>query len=777
LKNKAYWITHKASYAASVSGLFHYKRLFRVETLPDHVFIRLGADQEYKLYVNGHLVGHGPVRSDLKHSFYDRRNIRSFLETGENCLHVEVLYLPDVAAASVQTAGLACFVEFEHPAFREVNSNRFWQVSKDPGTEFLTSDTQFFPHVIPAGPREKIHAAEKRDALDVARQKDGLQWIAASPLKEIRYHKKGQTPRIWDLNPRQLDFSIEDEGNELELLDRKQDPQGDRDNEFPMVVPAGRCEAFLFRYPSVCTAFVDFQFHGGKDAKVRIIYNESMYESAKPGEVPVKVERNTYKGKELYGLYDEVLLDGGHVKYRPFHYRCFRYLKIEIQTAGEDCLIFRPRVWETHFPFPNRARFHSSDKELEHIFEASWRTLENSCHDTFVDCPYYERLQYFGDINVSYPLSLYLGGRHELLKQALEQAFFSMAEEELSACAFPASTHKVIPFFNLCLINLLYKYSFHTGDTEFARSHLPRVSSILDWYDGRLGNNGTLGPLPYWNFVDCPPAWPWSLEKGTVGDPPGADDGDSSILNFQYLYGLKSAISLLGFLGEGHQVLANRYRVLRQKCIQAYWDDTAAYFSDTTKEGRFSQHAGIFALLADAVPAEYKRSVLHKILHDNRLIQASVHVLGYLHALIPGIDPTIAYRDLLGPWKSLVRMGFTTFPEYPSLQSRSDCHPWSAFPGWEILRQICGFEWIAPGQKRLQLRPRPSGLDDFKGSFPSRFGTVELSYEKTPHTANEAEVRFGLKVPAGLEINWSYGKENLICTEGVYQLSYIINTT
>lgn len=771
-KSKAFWITHKASYAASHQGLYHFKRHFIVEALPDELFIRLCADQEYKLYLNGRPAGHGPVRSDIKHSYYDRRNLRPFLRKGRNSLHLEVLYLREAAAASIQSANLACFVEFENPAFKDFNSNAYWQVSRDPGTEFLANDSSFFPHVIPAGPREMVRTSEKLDPLDVARESDNLYWIAASPLKEIRYHGSARIPGIWDLHERPVDYSIEEKRADLELLQGMPDHPERQKHTFPVSIPAHSNASFLFRYPSVCTAFIEFSFQGGKGSSVRIIYNESMYEPAKKGEAPLKAERDAYEGKELYGLYDALRLDGGPVVYRPFHYRCFRYLKIEIQTAQEDCLLYLPEVRETHFPFPDRARFYTGDKELEGIFETAWRTLENSCHDSYIDCPYYERLQYFGDINISYPLSLYVGGRDQLLKSALEQAFYSMEEEELSACAFPASEHKIIPFFSLCLINLLYRYSFHTGDKAFAKLHLANVRQILDWFDGKRNDSGTLGMLPYWNFVDCPPEWPWNLEKGTVGEPPGTSIGDSSILNFQYLYGLKCGISLFDFLGESTRALEGRHAVLKNKCLEAYWDEEAAYFRDTSDKGRFSQHGGIYALLADAVPGRHKQTVLKKILSDKNLIQASVHVLGYLHALVPGIDQTIPYKDLLAPWRHLIGMGFTTFPEYPGLQSRSDCHPWSAFPAWEILHQICGFAWIAPAQECLQINPRPIGVPDFRASFPSRFGSVELAYRQTQTEANRTEDRFDLKVPAGLKINWIYGGETRVLTQGRYHLSY-----
>jgi len=64
--------------------------------------------------------------------------------------------------------------------------------------------------------------------------------------------------------------------------------------------------------------------------------------------------------------------------------------------------------------------FRSDDAELTPIWNIGWRTARLDAHDTYMDTPYWERLQYIGDTRIQALVSYTVGGDDRLARQAIE---------------------------------------------------------------------------------------------------------------------------------------------------------------------------------------------------------------------------------------------------------------------------------------------------------------------------------------------------------------------
>src|SRR4029077_3796916 len=86
-----------------------------------------------------------------------------------------------------------------------------------------------------------------------------------------------------------------------------------------------------------------------------------------------------------------------------------RFLQIDVTTGDQPLTIEAPAAWFTAYPFREPGAFAASDPELAKIWEVGWRTARLCAHDTYMDTPYWERLQYVGDTRlqalVSYPVA------------------------------------------------------------------------------------------------------------------------------------------------------------------------------------------------------------------------------------------------------------------------------------------------------------------------------------------------------------------------------------
>ena len=55
------------------------------------------------------------------------------------------------------------------------------------------------------------------------------------------------------------------------------------------------------------------------------------------------------------------------------------------------------KLRETRYPMEMESKFESSDARIASFMPIALRGLQMCSHETYLDCPYYEQLQYSGD--------------------------------------------------------------------------------------------------------------------------------------------------------------------------------------------------------------------------------------------------------------------------------------------------------------------------------------------------------------------------------------------
>jgi len=138
------------------------------------------------------------------------------------------------------------------------------------------------------------------------------------------------------------------------------------------------------------------------------------------------------------------------------------------------------------------------------------------------------------------------------------------------------------------------------------------------------------------------------------------------------------------------------------------------------------------------------------------LIQISLQFRAYYHIALVKNNIQQNYVDQLDDWKQLLKEGFTTFPEYPDLSSRSDCHAWSAFPTYELLTIVCGFQPVNAGMTKYIIEPHLGNLTWVKGSIFNKNGNLKIHVSKSKNNSYRGEVFIPKGIEAVLKVN---GKE------------------
>lgn len=100
----------------------------------------------------------------------------------------------------------------------------------------------------------------------------------------------------------------------------------------------------------------------------------------------------------LEGYTDVYTVAGAeHEVYEPFWFRTFRFLQVTIRTAEEPLALRALNYEETGYPLEVKTAVETSDPSLSAIWDISLRTLRRCMHETYMDCPFYEQLQYTMD--------------------------------------------------------------------------------------------------------------------------------------------------------------------------------------------------------------------------------------------------------------------------------------------------------------------------------------------------------------------------------------------
>lgn len=735
------WIAHPSA-GASDFGVYHFRKGVRLDDRPSRFIIHVSADNLYRFYVNGRMVAHGPARSDPAHWNFESIDIAPYLREGDNLLSATVWNFADYRAYAQTSFQTAFIVQGDDAAAAVANTGAGWKVIRDSSYQPLAIDRAQLQSYLAVASGEQVDGrqyvwnAHDPRASDTGWREAAVLWY---PAKARSYGTDGN----WHLVARSIpsmeekpqSFASERSGALQKLSGKPGFAEA-----FPVVIPARTRITLLLDQGTLTNAYPKIRVSGGKAATLQLTYAEALIDSQR-----VKGNRNETTGKHIIGIRDRYIADGGSSReFSPLHYRTFRYVELAVETAEHPLVIEALSSVFTGYPFEEKGAFVSDDPGLRRIWETGWRTARLCAMDTYMDCPYYEQLQYVGDTRIQALISLYVSGDDRLMRKSIDDISHSFIPEGLTQSRYPSRDLQVIPTFSLWWVCMLYDYHMHRSDDAFVRGHLNGVDQVLRWYASKLDDGGMLGPLSWWQFVDW--SWPWVDSIRVGGVPPGASRGGSSIITLQFAYTLQRAAVLMWHHGQPEK--ARIYEAMAGRlCRETYrrcFDTAKNLMADTPEKNAFSQHASILAILTDAIPVYEQEPVLDKVMRETSLTQATYYFKFYLFEAMRKTGTGNRFLDQLKPWYDMLDIGLTTFAENPE-PTRSDCHAWSASPLYVLLSLTAGIEPAAPGFREVRIRPHPGALKNMQAAVPVPAGMVSLNW-RTEKTGTRAII----DMPPGL---------------------------
>lgn len=742
----AAWITHP-SIALSEFAVVHFRRSFSLTSKPSSFIIHVSADNRYRLFVNGKEVCEGPQRSDLWHWRYATVDIAPYLQVGENIIASQVMNWGQQRAIS----------QFSHQTafLLQGHSEKEALVNTGETTWKTFHNTAFTPVEVGWKNRKHVrgyYAANPTDSIVAEKYPwewetlsfDDSAWVDAQFLdkaftREVRRSMWNLTPRTIPLLAQSVErfarvARTEGVSPETSFISGKQS----------VTIPANTNAAILVDMSYLTMGYPELVVSQGKGSQINVVYSEALYDDDRQ-----KGHRDKVEGMHIWGIEDFFIPDGGEKRlFRPLWLRAYRYVQLNISTQEEPLTIHDYYHVFSAYPLKRVGNFASNLAQHRKIVDLGWQSVKITTQENLMPDAYYEQSQAAYDGRIHANTLIYTTADSLPFKDFIRQFNYSRLPDGLTQAYAPDRHHLVIATFSLYWILSIHDYMMHYDDQAFVREQLPGMYSVLAWYERNMQDNGFLGPVIWWSFID------WFYEDQHEGmngnsEAKGTEEGQSAIYSLLLSYTFQKAAEIVAAV-EGEEYYQNKYKQWNQTINQAVYQQCYAsekgLLADTPDQKAFSQHANIFGVLSGCIPETQRKEVMHKVLVDSSLTQCTMPFYSNLWDALPKADMADQIPQALMLWYGFLEQGLTTTPERPAqIRPRSDCHPWSSSPNYALPKFVAGIRPAEPGFTSVRIAPAPGNLQYFETVVPHGKGEIYLRMEKKKSTTV-----FEVKLPDGL---------------------------
>jgi len=734
-------------------GVYHFRKSLDLPEAPGHFVVHVSADNRYRLFVNGQSVAAGPPQSDLRNWRFNTVDLGPYLKAGRNVLAAVVWNGGEHRPMAQISHRTGFLLQGDSEREQAVNTGAAWKSFRDPAyspLDWKDIDKRLEYQYYVAGSMERVDGARYPWGWEQAGFDDS-NWQPAQMIDPgapigVESHQK------WQLTPSPVPLLAETPQRFARIARSQGAALSDAflGGSGALTLAPHSQATILLDQGVLTTGYPVLMTSGGRGSLVRATYSEALY-----GDKRSKGDRRQIEGKQAIGVWDEWLPDGGRKRvFRPLWVRSWRYVELHIETGDEPLSIDDVGSDLCVYPAERKARFLSDRPILNEIWDAGWRTLQLSSQDVFVSDLSWERIQYVGDTKLHSLAWLAATGDDTLYRQALEQFDSSRAPFGLTQSRFPAELEQFTPLYSLAWVTMVHDYSRYRGDDAYLRRFLPGIVQVLDWFDRQKTFEGLIPPLFHLDFVDSDYGHQWDAIVRQEGHP------GMAIHSLFYVMALDDAADLFARLGQDLE--AQRYRrqaaVVREAVHRLCWDAPRQLLADTPSHQFFSQQANILAILTNTVPTADQAGLLDRLLNDQSIAQVQLYFRYYLGRAMSQTGLGDRYVDNLGPWERMMANGMTTFGEQDG-NPRSECHPWSATPVFELLTTVAGIQPGEAGFKTVRIAPSLGSLRHVEAAMPHPLGMIEVSFDRV----GASGLKGSIHLPPGLtgEFVWR-GKKTVL---------------
>lgn len=682
-------------------SVFYFRKKWNIKKIPERAFLFITADSFYKVYINGIMAGRGSVQpggdygncEPISYKFYERYDIKKFLNQGENYIVVSVCHGPVVQSQiCCGQAGLLADLEFGYGnEEKRIGTDESWECIRE--TAYQT----------PGKWDGRLAVSKKQDDI----------WENAYEVKKQEIFP--------DLYPSQIPNLVYFEKNIQSIISPFDTKEEKRIRYNPhngtITVKAGAPITFWIDYGAIYAAYTKFTAAGAPGVKMTLQMQEFPGKEERDGTVEVYV-----LGKGINCI--------GSLRMHSIH-----YIQVTLSNLYEDMIIQEAKIEISLYPALLKGKFECSDPSLNKIYLIGCRTNQ-ICRQTYhMDSPIHqEPLGCMGDYMIESLMNYYSFAdtwltRFDIIKIAwyLESRDYKMFH----------------PSYCLLYIQMIYEYVLYTGDEEILWEVERAVNGIIERFKGYIGSNGMIEYAPNYMFMDWVEEGKWNRHH-----PPKCMG--QGYMTAMYANALDYAAMIFDII-EDHGT-ADKFRVWSRTTKKAVhsqlWDvhknmyidglyDKYAVLSTKwlpadTPEKYYSQHMNTLAVLYDIAPKEIQKELMRTVMEDLSLSQAQPY---FMHFIFQALSKTDMFQEYgysqLKRWEKLIDENDSGLKE---VWYGFDCdysHAWGGTPTFQLPARILGVVPIKPGFKEVRFQPcLPQQLTWAKGVIPTPNGQIIVHIER-----------------------------------------------
>ena len=735
-----------------------FRRDFDLPKVPPRVPLSITADKSYRLYINGQYICRGPARGYQSHWPYDQLDISIYLKKGHNWIAVEA-YNPGISTFQYlhqNYAGMLCAIGEKRVAAAWNKTQ--WQMRRDPARETQTArlslQVDFQEHIDLAKDDRSWITSETPPQGWVAELFDkphghnylgfpygmppfdtleerGIpllkeQFIAPSRVTSSVTGQCGQGYRTW----KNVAWPFIEEAKQItDWGDGSHQPSAEHDGSMVLTIdpPAeGQFRAVTIEVGEYVLGELAVTVDDAAGGEILDFYHHQYLRDGKPKFVKPGDGCLVANGNRMR-------LRAGQNDHEFYHPLGFGHFTVIVRDAARP-LTLRLKVRKVGYPFTMRGQFECSEPVLNQIHAACRRTQQLCALDAYMDTPWREQAQWWGDARVQARNTFYLDGDARLLARGIQ----SVGDQPL-ACGLtpghaPTSSYWcILPDFSLTWILTIWDYYWQTGDLKLFKTLLPRVRKVLAYFASpqARADNGLLKYDPrFWLFED------WStLPKETV----------PTFLNLWYCLALRAVGQLCEAADKSEDAKEFEEQCGQHvaKVIEHLYDRQQKLFLPALDAqmqpcGRPSVHDQVIAMMLEICP-EANQTMINKLilpyLRGEELTGPkpsafwSTYVLQQMIARGFGEE---ALGFIRRGWTPMLATG-TTWEgfDWDETAGGSACHAWTGHPSSALVNLLAGVYQLAPAWGVIRVKPFfAEGIDHVSVMVPTPRGDLRVQWQR-----------------------------------------------
>jgi len=181
---------------------------FQASDLPEPKQIHLSADNRYKLYLNGQLLGMGPACGDLHHWRYDSYDLSALLQDGTNVLAVLCWHDRDYAPGAQMSAKPGFMLTATNDTDRRISTGAGWRCRVMESWRVIPPDEVFML----AGPGHDVTGCTEADRCPSPEMIE-RDYVPVRVCERVNHAEAAIAPSPWRLRERTLPAMRYDPGS------------------------------------------------------------------------------------------------------------------------------------------------------------------------------------------------------------------------------------------------------------------------------------------------------------------------------------------------------------------------------------------------------------------------------------------------------------------------------------------------------------------------------------------------------------------------------------